>query len=252
MIKLKHKAGFINVPQLWTDVKWHQYQKAKGETNVDFIISALTGLELSDVKRIDDKSKSLIVSSIIFVQRPLIIDQLICPEHIELNGKKVKSNIDIMERTFYQKIQLQELLSNKDFNIEQECINIIELYLQDQISGNKYDPNLTDISREDISKEIGLVDAYAIAFDLVNKMKKQVEIESVVLKSNYTSEQIRAGISNFDQYKYMNIVKALAGGDILKYNDVLMLEYNTVFLHMRMNKTEAEFQKAYQKIISKK
>lgn len=252
MIKLKHKDKSYNIPQLWSEVKFWQYKKLKGETNTNLIISVLTGMQIGDVERLSEQSRSMILLAISFVNKPLIADELDCPEKIALNGELFKSKFDIMEETFFQKVEMQNIVTSKDFNIENDCVNIIELYMQGKITGKKYDPDMTKALCEMISEQILLVDSYGIAMDLIKQIKTQLEIESKVLRSSYTSEQMRAGIMNFDQYKHMNIVKALAGGDILKYNDVLMLDYNTVFLHLRMNKTEADFQKAYNLIMAKK
>lgn len=252
MIKLKHKGEQINVPQLWSEVKLWQYKKGRGVSDPNLIISIFTGMDLSMVEKLSPQSRSMILLAIQFITKPLIADELECPEKIRLNGDLFKSKFNIMEETFFQKVELQNIVTSKDFNIENDCINIVELYMQGQITGKKYDPNFTESTAKVISEEILLVDAYGIAMDLIKQIKGQLEIESKVLRSSYTSEQMRAGITMFDQYKHMNIVKALAGGDILKYNDVLMLDYNTVFLHLRMSKTEADYQKAYNLIMAKK
>ena len=252
MIKLKHEGKSISIPQIWSEVKFWQYNKLKGVSDPNLIISVFTGLEMSMVEKLAPQSKSMIILALQFITKPLIADELNCPDQIKLNGEMFKSKVDIMEETLFQKVELQNMVTSKDFNIERDCINIVELYMQGKITGKKYDPNFTESTIKVISDDILLVDAYGIAMDIIRQIRGQLEIESKVLRSSYTSEQIRAGIMMFDQYKHMNIVKALAGGDILKYNDVLMLDYNTVFLHLRMSKTESDYQKAYNKIMSKK
>jgi hypothetical protein len=50
----------------------------------------------------------------------------------------------------------------------------------------------------------------------------------------------------------MNTVKALANNDILNYEKVLKIEYNTVFIHLLMNKTEGVYKENYRKILERK
>lgn len=56
----------------------------------------------------------------------------------------------------------------------------------------------------------------------------------------------------FDQFGIMNTVDSLAGGDILKYEKVLRMDYNTVFAKMFRNKLEGLYQENYRKILEKK
>ncbi len=42
----------------------------------------------------------------------------------------------------------------------------------------------------------------------------------------------------------MNTVNSLAGGDPLKYEKILEMDYNTIFMRLQMNKTEIVFQRS--------
>lgn len=50
----------------------------------------------------------------------------------------------------------------------------------------------------------------------------------------------------------MNLVDALAGGDILKWETVMQMQYNSVFTKLRMFKTDSEVQRRLHEIYMKK
>lgn len=78
------------------------------------------------------------------------------------------------------------------------------------------------------------------------------KIESNNLQSNPDTDLVVAGINNLDVFGYLNVVDTLAGGDILKWENILKLPYNNVLDKMIKNNIENKIQKNYQKIISKK
>jgi hypothetical protein len=60
----------------------------------------------------------------------------------------------------------------------------------------------------------------------------------------------KAGIQAFEKFKYINTVNALAGGDVTKWADVLNLPYDRVLTKLLLNKTEAEYQRKYNELLS--
>lgn len=44
----------------------------------------------------------------------------------------------------------------------------------------------------------------------------------------------------------MNLIDALANGDVLKYDSVLYIEYNTIYIKLLMNKEQAMFNRRIQ------
>jgi hypothetical protein len=93
---------------------------------------------------------------------------------------------------------------------------------------------------------------YSIAIAYTNQLKEVVQIEARELKTIPTNEQKSAGVDMFSKFGVMNTVKALANNDILNYEKVLKIEYNTVFVHLLMNKTEGIYQDNYRKILEQK
>lgn len=59
----------------------------------------------------------------------------------------------------------------------------------------------------------------------------------------------KAGIESFKKFGYINTVDSLAGGDVLKWNDVLNLPYEMVFLKQLRNKTQEAYSKKYQELV---
>lgn len=84
------------------------------------------------------------------------------------------------------------------------------------------------------------------------QLQKITTREIAELKTPITNEQRRAGIEMFDVFGVNNTIDALAGGDILKYADVLKMDYNTVFLKLKRSKLEGIYHKNYQKIMEEK
>lgn len=60
--------------------------------------------------------------------------------------------------------------------------------------------------------------------------------------SEASKEQRQAGIADFDRFGVFNTIDSLAGGDILKWGEVMKLVYNEVFLKLCMNKQQHIFQ----------
>ena len=57
-----------------------------------------------------------------------------------------------------------------------------------------------------------------------------------------------AGIAAFEKFSYINTVNTLAGGDVLKWQSIMNLPYETVYLKMLLNKEQAAFNKKYQEL----
>ncbi|MFD2145485.1 hypothetical protein [Mucilaginibacter antarcticus] len=59
----------------------------------------------------------------------------------------------------------------------------------------------------------------------------------------------KAGIQSFQNFKYINTVNALAGGDITKWDEILNMPYDRVLTKLLLNKTEAEYQRRYAELL---
>ena len=61
----------------------------------------------------------------------------------------------------------------------------------------------------------------------------------------------KAGIETFKKFKYYNAVNSLSGGNVKDWTIILNLPYEQFFIKQLMNKTEAEYQKKYHKLLLK-
>jgi hypothetical protein len=59
-------------------------------------------------------------------------------------------------------------------------------------------------------------------------------------------ESKQAGVQRFDKFGVMNLIDALAGGDVLKYDSVMYIEYNTIYIKLLMNKEQMLFNRRLQ------
>lgn len=62
-----------------------------------------------------------------------------------------------------------------------------------------------------------------------DELEAIANLEKTYLVSNPSPKLFQAGINRLDQFGLMNTLDNLAGGDILKYDEVRKLRYNVVF-----------------------
>jgi hypothetical protein len=79
----------------------------------------------------------------------------------------------------------------------------------------------------------------------INKLEKLLEYEP-------TSEEVRAGIEDFDQFGYFVTIDRLAGGDPLKYDAIVKLPFDVIYSKLLLSKTDAIFQKRYHEVLKQK
>lgn len=83
------------------------------------------------------------------------------------------------------------------------------------------------------------------SIEQVNELEKKLAYEP-------DADEERAGIEMFNEFGYFVTIHRLAGGDILKQEEVGRLPYSQVFATLRLNQTDNTFMKNYQKIITSK
>jgi hypothetical protein len=76
--------------------------------------------------------------------------------------------------------------------------------------------------------------------------------ESRELKYEPSAEEIQAGIEDFSKFGEFSPMYALAGGDITKFDAVVMQPWKTVFRTMQYRIKEAQFRKRLQEIYQNK
>lgn len=76
-----------------------------------------------------------------------------------------------------------------------------------------------------------------------------VNWESKNLTAKHTQEQKAAGIEKFSRFGVKNLLDALAGGDVLKYESIMLLPYKLVTEKLLMFKVENEYHKKLNEIM---
>jgi hypothetical protein len=69
---------------------------------------------------------------------------------------------------------------------------------------------------------------------------------------NITPEEKQAGIDKLNVLGSINIIDALAQGDVLKYEQVLKLNYNVAFVKLYKNKLESDYRERLKKVLERK
>ena len=76
--------------------------------------------------------------------------------------------------------------------------------------------------------------------------------ESKTLGAKYTSDELKAGFKKIEQFGIMNTIIAIAERFNYKFDEVLELDYATVYIIMYRDKVNNAIQKKYHEILSKK
>lgn len=255
MIKFKAKNINYQIPSSWSEVTYSQWKRLIDTDNDLEIISILSGMEIDIVTRLDDKSLYNISRLLSFVGVELDVKKYEAPETltIKLNHKDIRIDLikDIKEKTFGQKIYLQELLKEYNDDIFSCMIDIILIYSQPQIDNSDFNIDRIEELRYSF-EDLFLVDLYSTAMSYINQLNQIISSEVKTLNVEPTHEQKLAGIDMFDKFGVMNTVRALSGNDILKIDEVLKVEYNVAFTFMAMSKTQNDYADNYREIMNRK
>jgi hypothetical protein len=251
---IKFKAGKVSYkcPTSWGEITFKQWKGINNSNNELELISILTGIPSDVINRISENSILKLSLAIGFIATPLNIENYEPPsEFIYKQNKKIPFINDIKEKTYGQKIYLQHSLIENQENEAQLIEEVVLIYAQPYIDKSEFNLDRL-INLKNCLDNVLFVDLYSIAIAYSKQLKEIVETEGRELKVEPTYEQKGAGIDKFSKFGVMNTVKALANNDILNYEKVLKIEYNTVFIHLLMKKTEGIYQENYSKILQQK
>lgn len=227
MIKAKIKNKEYNIKTSWEDLTYGEYvQIVSLQDNIE-AISIITSIPIEDIMRLDTKSQKQLNACLEFLK--------------ELEVEEVFDCVDIRKETFGQKVLAQDKLTidNKE---------MIPAYL---LSIYEYNYEELEESLSEVLK-MSFKTVYNRGMNYLNQLSKILEAEAIHLKSTPSSEQKRAGIDMFDEFGVMNTIDSLAGGNVLNYEKILKIDYNTIFIKQKMLKFANQFQENYTKIMSKK
>ena len=252
MIKFKAKGIQYSCPTSWTEITFKQWKELNNTKDDLKLLTILTGVPSNIIKRISEKSLFNLSLAISFISKPLKIEDYKPPEEFNYKrNKKIPFVKDIKEKTYGQKIYLQHSLIENEGNEAKIIEESVLIYSQPYIDNSDFNLDRLNALKNSLD-DVFFVDLYSIAIAYTNQLKEVVEIEGRELKTIPTNEQKSAGVDMFSKFGVMNTVKALANNNILNYEKVLKIEYNTVFIHLLMNKTEGVYQENYRKILEQK
>jgi hypothetical protein len=258
MIYLKANDIKFQLPADWNDVTLNQaiaLSKLNHE-NENYIhikiLSILSGLEEKICSNIhlEDFTK-YILPVLQFINQTFNQDALMnqeLPKHILSSSLNVNKIYSAGQMVWAQHLTFENISGNKSINDLQKIPKIIAICIQDPNKFNEEEIN--DIADKVLN--LYLFDALAIAgyyLKIISEFYKRANLKS---SDNYTSEQIRAGIKEFDKFGAFNSIDALAGGDITKWEEVVRLPMSDVVLKMKMNQQQYSYDKKYHEIINKK
>lgn len=131
----------------------------------------------------------------------------------------------------FTKIDLPELM--QEGNIE-EIINIICKEKEIEI------------------KEITQRETISFVLWLKDEIEAIHQLESRYLQSQPDPDMIAAGVNDLNEFGELNVIDSLAGGDILKWDEVGRIPYYKVFDKLRKNIIDRRINTNYQKILATK
>lgn len=134
------------------------------------------------------------------------------------------------------KVEIKELLINSKFS------ELIVLTLKEKGK---------DVSIKDISKK-NHKELFSFVLWVKDELERIFNLEKEYLSNEPDADSINAGIRDFDELGEINTIDNLAGGDVLKWEEIKRLPYHTVFDKLRKNTIENKFNKRYQKILADK
>ena len=223
MIKAKINKVEYNIKTSWSELTYADYLHIISVSELE-AVAYLSSINVEDILRLDKESQDALTSCLAFMQ--------------ELPEKEYDCK-NIREETFGQKILLQNSLEDK------EKLPAIALAIYE------YDYENLEESLLEVLK-LSFTEVYCKGLNYLEQFKLIAEAEAIHLKSTPTSEQLRAGLNMFDEFGIMNTVDSLASGNILNYDKVLKIDYNTVFIKLKMLKFASQYKENYAKIMSKK
>jgi hypothetical protein len=247
MIKAKVNGVEYQIPTKWQEVTFKQFMLLEETNEPDEIISIASGIPLDIIKQADEAALSKIAIVLGFLRVKLNPNGYSPPKELQLKEFTVPVVQDIREKSFGQKLHFNEVMKAAGQELLHALPEIVAIYAQPFFDGPDFELDKCE-ALIPLLEDVFFVDLYSAAFAYIEQLTQILEDEEKTLSSEPDQEQVEAGVRMFEQFGVMNTIKALANNDVTKYDDVLKIEYNTIFVTMRMNKTQKDFNENYRKI----
>ena len=165
----------------------------------------------------------------------------------------------MVENELYQFVKKYGKRTNTLFGVELEPLiyfsyGFVKIDLPSLLNENNIDEIINIICDiKDISvKKITDKEKISLTLWLIDELEAIGSLEQNYLSSQPEPELIASGIDELNVFGELNIIDSLAGGDILKWEQVKQLPYHSIFDKLRKDNIERKINKNYNKIISKK
>ena len=101
-------------------------------------------------------------------------------------------------------------------------------------------------------KNISVFDFFAHYRYICAEVERVNQIENELLSHEPTPEEVEAGLDGFGRFSSILQIDSLAGGDVLKYNQIRALPYEDGLTKLALDKERSEYQRRFNKILTRK
>lgn len=100
--------------------------------------------------------------------------------------------------------------------------------------------------------QLPVFNAFACYKWIKEQLTEIAKTEADILGGEPTADEKNAGVEELSQFGYANNLDMIAGGDVLKYDDILMKPYAVIFRKLYMEQVKQEIQQKYLENVSRK
>lgn len=229
----------VECPASWDEITVAQYLRLKTASTLVEVFGALTGRHHYDGISEDILERNVFPYLTYIADKPDFENLPIPPDYLGMPK-------NLGHGTFGQKLRAQKII-HKAFkggkadkvDVTEFMVELLAVYCCDD------KPNFNILN-------IPFVQAYPLFNHYCNEILRLVKRDKQYLDRKPDADLTLAGINSLDKFGEMKIIDSLAGGDSLKYNEVLALEYDVVFKKLWYNVELEEFRKRLYRVKTKR
>lgn len=245
MIQLKTKLRKFQIPNSYADITIEDLEFLRENVNDQMAIAErLIKVPVDELVNMD---MTLIQECFSFLNIS-VVDSVDERDVIRINKESCLLPRDFTQCTWAQKIIASDAI--KSGNLQR----LLSVYLQPVYNDSEFSNDslnrLPGIEKH--FQKLSVEEVYGCIKFLMNQFIERGKLEEKLLKPNVTIEHQRAGIAMFNVLGDFNTIDEIAGGDVLKHDAVLMLDYTTIFQKLLKNNLTTKFEKNYSDILNKK
>lgn len=171
-----------------------------------------------------------------------------------LNGTEIKILFDNhIEKSSIFDTEIAPLISRAYWFVKVEIPELIEAgQLTELVRRLLLDQGAEDLAKRLVNEytaespeqvkaqEVG--DILGVICWVRSQLLKLVELEARYLASPPDPDRINAGVKELDKFGELNVIRAIAKGNILIYDEIKKLPYSTIFDELYISKTERDIE----------